>query len=266
MTSFRLGWATDTHFDQFSLEEQESFIEQCLSASIDSLLITGDISTSDRLLKDLNFVQSTLSVPLFFICGNHDFYGSSIDKVRTHLKSIKPCQTLFYLTQESYVQLGKETALIGHDAWSDGRCGDYLASPLDVQDKQYIEDYQGLSKEGSFKLVKELADQATKHFETHLPRLVKKFEKIVIAIHPPPFREACLYHGEIADDVWGPHFVAKGVGDYLLDLAKEHPKNKFLILCGHAHCGSNSKQLDNLSTITGAVRGEKPKLQKVISL
>ena len=266
MTSFRLGWATDTHFDNFSSEDQDAFIEQCQQAYLDSLVLTGDISMASRLRKDLERVQSALSIPVFFVCGNHDFYGSSIKNVRNELESIKSNHSLYYLTQEPYVQLGKEVALVGHDAWYDGRYGNYMDSAIDFPDYHSIEEFINISKEDRFKLVKELADQAITHLETQLPLLVKKFEKIVIAIHCPPFRESSLYKGQLVDEERGPYFVAQDLGNYLLDFTSQHVKNKFLILCGHSHQECNIQISKNLNVLTGGVLGKKPLLQKVISL
>jgi Icc protein len=266
MTSFRLGWATDTHFDNFSSEDQDAFIEQCQQACLDSLVLTGDISVANRLLKDLERLQSALSIPLFFVCGNHDFYGSSIKSVRNELESIKSNHSLYYLTHESYVQLGKEVALVGHDTWYDGRYGNYMDSTIDFPDHHSIEEFINISKKDRFRLIKELADQATTHLEKQLPLLVKKFEKIVIAIHCPPFKESSLYENQVVNEERGPYFVAKGLGDYLLDFTSQHPKNKFLILCGHSHHECNVQISKNLNILTGGVLGKKPLLQKVISL
>jgi len=264
MSTFHLGWATDLHLEQHSKEEFETFIEEVKNASLDSLLLTGDTSNSTRLIEDLNEIKKKINIPVFFICGNHDFYGSSIKGMRTKLKETS--QSLFYLSHIPYVQLGKNCALIGHDSWSDGRCGNYLTTPIKTADSTEIEEFKHLNKEECWSLMKQLADEATDHFKKNLPKLTSKYERLIIAIHPPPFREACLYEGKIADDQWGPHFVSAQLGIFLEQIATKHPNNKFLVLCGHAHSGAFLQKKPNLTVYTGKVSGKPPILQKVIQL
>ena len=79
----RLAWATDVHLDFLSSTEIDTFADRIAALSPDSVLLSGDISTAPRLDADLERLAGRLERPIFFVLGNHDFYGGSVQGVRS---------------------------------------------------------------------------------------------------------------------------------------------------------------------------------------
>src|SRR5947208_3548725 len=82
---------------------------------------------------------------------------------------------------------------------------------------------------------RDFGDESASTLEPALALAVRKYERIIVLTHVPPFREACWYEGQISNDDWLPFFTCKAVGDVILDHAERHPKIRFEVYCGHTH-------------------------------
>jgi len=121
----KIAHLTDTHLNFFVPEvTPKVVIPAVMEHRPDAVLITGDISDAHRLFIDLEELER-LPVPLFFVAGNHDFYGSSMADVRRRLD-----KHAGYLTARSFVELTPRTALVGHDGWYDGEHGNWHRAVL----------------------------------------------------------------------------------------------------------------------------------------
>lgn len=128
----RLGWVTDIHLDYLDQpQDLTDFTASLVSEAIDSLLVTGDIANAPELDESLEKLAEGIGRPVYFVLGNHDFYGGSIADVRSRM--VKLCRRnprLFWLPAEGVVAIGPGTGLIGHEGWADGGYGDYANSPV----------------------------------------------------------------------------------------------------------------------------------------
>lgn len=270
---YKLGWATDIHFDHADQKAKDRFIQQVKDAECTSLVITGDIGEGPTARDYLEYIFREVSIPVYYVFGNHDFYRSGIIQVRSKIinseSKFKYYPKPIYLTINPGIVLDENTYLVGHDGWYDTRAGDYRRSNVVMSDFYIIEElknkYPGNLAEIS-RVCKRLAKESVDHFKEHLTsELLTKYEKIFIATHVPPFNEAATYRGKPSDRNWAPWFVNTKLGDYLLDLAEDNPKNKFLVLCGHSHGGSTCEITNNLTIITGEAQYGFPKLKMVLS-
>lgn len=259
----KIGWVTDLHLDYAKSSQREYFIEQLLAQQLDLLLIAGDIAESGRYKTELLWLSERLQIPLYFVLGNHDFYGSLIDDIRQEASSF--CQmhsNLFYLTTEAnYLSLTVEWALAGHDGWSDGRAGDYEASTIELRDNQEIRDLKFLTKQERQKKIHRLAQVSASQVELKLIEAFKQHDNVLLVTHAPPFIEACLYENHIADTDWAPHFVNQTLGESLLRLMGEYKKKSLLVLCGHTHHAATFQPLPNLKVLVGQASYGHPKGQ-----
>jgi 3',5'-cyclic-AMP phosphodiesterase len=89
---------------------------------------------------------------------------------------------------------------------------------------------------------------------------LQAYEQIYLLMHPPPFREACLYGTEMADDNWAPHFTCKAVGDLLLELMPQYPHAHVRVLAGHTHNPCDISILPNLQVQVGFAEYGAPAL------
>ena len=86
-------WLTDIHMDEKKSLEVYEFLqtlsEECKDA--DGIFITGDIGEWGTCIPFIEVVEKTNNTPIYFVLGNHDFYGQSIEhfqeKVVLYFKS-----------------------------------------------------------------------------------------------------------------------------------------------------------------------------------
>ena len=74
----------------------------------------------------------------------------------------------------------------------------------------------------------------------------------------------CWHEGRISDDDWLPHFTCKVVGDALVDIMRDRPSKKMLVLCGHTHGAGVAHPLPNLEVRTGGADYYEPEVQAVL--
>src|SRR3954447_26963985 len=115
----KLAWITDVHLNFVKPDYRQLFYSTLKAAQPDGLLLGGDIAEAPTLLQFLHEMDSALNLPLYFVLGNHDFYHSSIEDVRTRIREIE-MPRLHWLTDSSVQWLTEKTALIGDDGWADG--------------------------------------------------------------------------------------------------------------------------------------------------
>jgi hypothetical protein len=243
----RLGLLFDLHLDDVANEEKEQFFSKIFSEPYDGYIIGGDIADGMLSLQYLERFAALSARELYFVLGNHDFFGTSIANVRK--KAAELCQKekkLIYLSLAPPIELSPNTCLIGHDGWTDGREGDYLASPVVLHDYLEIEELKGKSPKELLKTLQTLALFAKKSIEEKLQVALQKYKKVIFATHIPPFREVCVHDGKIADDLWAPHFVSKITGQALCYWMGKNPDKELLVLCGHSHTETHVKILANL--------------------
>src|SRR6185369_3905427 len=155
--------------------------------------------------------------------GNHDFYRGSIAGVRRSMQALsRRSPYLRWLPAAGVVELSPGVALVGHDGWSDGRFGDWDRSTVMLNDYLLIEELAFREKADRLHELQLLGDEAALHFKRVLPEALAGHHKLIVAIHPPPFKEACWHEGRISNDDWLPHFTCKAAGDALRAAMLEH--------------------------------------------
>ena len=111
-----------------------------------------------------------------------------------------------------------------------------------------------------------MGEEAAESLRTVIRKALPKFERVIVLTHTPPFRESCLYNGEVCNENWAPHFVSKAVGDMLLEEVPKHPDKEVLVLCGHSHHTADKEILPNLRVLTGHSDLGDPSIQGIIEI
>ena len=265
--NLKVAWFTDIHLDFASPQTLERFWVESNLADFDVVVITGDIGESDTLHGWLKLFEQHVSRPIYFVLGNHDYYGSSFQNVHAHLTQIlRTSPWLTWLDTAEPVELGSGLGLIGVGGWSDGGYGSYDISPVRLSDWNYISDFAGLDHHTRGALLAKLGDQAAELLDHKLEFALRQFERLIVATHYPPFPEACLYMARPTDALHLPHFSCKAIGDRLLAAAGRRPDRDILVLCGHTHCWADTQILPNLRTLVGAADYGHPALQPLITV
>lgn len=263
----RLAWLTDIHLNFLSAFQMEQFLASITKNNADALLITGDITEAPRLAWHLTQMEAYLSRPIYFVLGNHDFYQSSFADVHHAVRQLtRQSAHLRWMNDAGVVELTPDTALIGHDGWADGRCGDYARSELLLTDYVAIKDFHNLSKTDLLHALNRLGDAAAAHFQEWLPKALARYRRVFLITHVPPFCETCWQHSRYSDDDFRPHFASRIVGEVLRDIMQCHPNHYLTVLSGHTHTRGQAHMLHNLLVLSGRAEYRKPEIQRVFEV
>ncbi|MBZ0282206.1 MAG: metallophosphoesterase [Anaerolineae bacterium] len=257
-------WLTDIHLNFLSPVKMEQFYRLVRGTGADSILISGDIGEAPRLVWYLQQLENRLQCPVYFVLGNHDYYHGSFDDVHKAVKQhLNESSYLHWMTTGEIVELAPDVGLIGHDTWADGRCGDFMTSPVMMNDYLIIQDLVGLSKSTLLQKLNTLGDAAAAYFRQILPKVLAQYRHIYCMIHVPPFQNSCWHEGQISDDNFLPHFVCQAVGEVLVEIMQKHPNHQLTVLCGHTHSSGEAQILPNLRVLTGGAEYGKPQIQQL---
>jgi Icc-related predicted phosphoesterase len=267
--TYKLCWLTDIHLDHYCNKETKTikrFCEEVMSFSPDGIVITGDITNGLNTFKHFSeMTKEWKDIPVYFVLGNHDFYGSSFDTVRKKLhKAIDKHKNFHYLTDLNYVEITPNCAITGHDGWYDGGYGNWFDKKVVVMNDYYfINDFFTKSfipptmtkydKRILFNLLQQEAQKCANHILRVLPDAISKYKKVIFATHVPPFKEASIYNGKVSNKNFLPNYSSKIAGDALLSVAtsKKAQNKKIVVLCGHTHGDGICQPYHNIICYTG---------------
>lgn len=262
----RYAWLTDIHLEFLRNKETVAFIKELASRKLDGLFITGDISTASQIEAHLQLFEDLYQSPVYFVLGNHDYYGGSIETVREMVERIcSKSKWLHWLPVSGVVVLGKDTCLIGHGGWADGRFGDYAGSKMLLNDYVKIDNFLRAGEIGRLALMNSLGDQAAGYLRDILQEALKQYRQIIVLTHIPPFKESCWHEGEMSVDDWLPLFSCKAIGDVLTEVMATAPDKQMTVLCGHTHSSVECRILPNLLVKTGGAKYGSPMIQEILS-
>jgi len=281
----KLAWFTDMHLDhitrdplgqfdgRFNLDKADSVSVFCKKIvkqyNPDAIMIGGDISNAELILDHLNLLSLSFGKKVYFVLGNHDYYGSSLDNVDERVKAfVKGKRKLTWLDAANPIKLTENTALVGSSLWTDGKAGNWRTSNVWLNDYGMIADLRS-SPYDTARLEKKLeyhAGQLTRVLVKKLKRALKKYNNIIMLTHVAPFWEGSFFDGKVQDDNWAPHFVCTVAGEQIREVMEKYPDKHLTIYSGHTH-GSGEKQIaDNIFVKNGRATYGKLELQEVIEV
>lgn len=265
----KLAWLTDIHLNFLRQPAREYFYEEMKSLNADAFVITGDIAESPSIIDILTEFADHIKVPIYFVCGNHDYYHSSVCEVRYLLNEALSHENLIYLGDGYSSSLTNDTVLIGIDGWGDARHGDFDNTHIRLNDSRLIAELWQAEQQSYSALkveMQRLADEDAAALDQVLSATLgcANTKRVIIATHVPPFPDASYYNGKQSDKNWIPFYTCKATGDVIHKYAKEYPEIDFLVLCGHTHEKRQVKILPNLEVRAGGAKYEWPQLQEII--
>jgi predicted phosphohydrolase len=262
-------WLSDLHLEFHQQSDIQKFILSLRYYDASAIFITGDTNISTDIVSSIKEIRYGSDLPVYFICGNHDFYHSSISSIRADLAEIDDT-FIFYMHNLPFLKISEKTAIIGYDGWYDGELGDYANSDVRLNDFNYIKELTNLTKEQLLIQMRYLSDP-TNIIHTLITALTE-CENIILLTHVPPFEENTLYRtsvGEelytVADKSWLPFFSNGFLGQRLIDTMKYYPKRKLYVLSGHTHAKSYTEKENIICETLDAEYGQFPK-PKIIEI
>ncbi len=266
---FRLAWASDLHLDWLDEPDRLRCIRALEQQQAEAVLITGDIADGAPAADWLRHLARRVGCPIYFVLGNHDFYGSSLQAVRHRVTELAAgTENLHYLTAGKIVRLTPTTGLVGHDGWADARVGNHLSTPVRLVDFFTIQDFAGLVQNAAAlrDRLRLLGYQAARYVERWLPVALDRFRRVILATHVPPFVEACWYRGGRSNDDWLPYVCCHAMGRVLRSIMRRRPDRHLTVLCGHTHGCGTTAILHNLQVITGRVDGRTGQVHQMLGI
>jgi predicted phosphohydrolase len=262
----RLAWLTDLHLNFLAPEALERFCAEVGAERADALVVTGDISHAPDLERHL-LRLAAIGPTVYFVLGNHDFYHSGVAAVRSRVAELGArAPRLVWLGGAGVVPLGARAALVGHDGWADGRAGDPQGSRIRLNDYRLIAELAGRPRGERLAAQAALGDEAAAHLTRVVGEALARFEEVIVALHPPPFAEACRFLGFVTSDAWLPHLTCVAAGEVLRAAMVAHPERRMTVLCGHTHNRSRLQVLPNLLVLTGAAEYGQPWVQRILEV
>lgn len=278
----RLAWATDIHLDFLDDERVRAFAAALASSGAEGVVLSGDISHAERLEHHLRLLTAAIAGPIYFVLGNHDYYGSSIAAVRAAVTELCARKSrLRWLPACGVVRLSEATAMVGCDGWGDARLGDVAGTSVILNDFIHIEELaetldpaargaparlRGADRAGLHRRLQALGDAEAARCRELVAAALLEVPELLVVTHVPPFRAACWHEGALSDDEWLPYFSCAALGEVLLAQAQAHPQRQITVLCGHTHGAGEAQIAANLRVLTGGAVYRRPELQRVLEL
>lgn len=244
----RFIWTSDVHLDRMDENERAEFKEHLRGLNPDGFILAGDIAEADSVVGFLRGFRKALTCPIYFVLGNHDFWGSSFETVRSEIRCLTDEHPdLYWLSESGVIALNSETALIGHEGWADARYAPVPPAGNVPRDFMRIEDFKSLLRTEYENVLNQLGDNAARHIHKVLLEAVAAYKHIYLVTHVPPFREASIDRsGRICNDEKLPFYTCQAVGDVILKIMNERPECNLTVLCGHTHEKCEIDMLPNL--------------------
>jgi 3',5'-cyclic-AMP phosphodiesterase len=259
----RVAWATDLHLDHASRISRVEMLDALSRADADLLLLTGDTGTALTVAGHLSQIAEAFPGLVAFVLGNHDAYGSGIERVRAEVRALaRVTPNLTYLHDGAVLPLPGGGSVIGCDGWGDARYGNWSGTGVYLNDFRLIDELAySVSRPLLVERLRGLGDESAARLRDAVARALLLEGHVLIATHVPPFDSAAWHDGAISDESHTPYFACKATGDVLLEAATARPERDFTVLCGHTHGSGECWPLPNLHVVTGGSVYGKPVLQ-----
>jgi predicted phosphohydrolase len=257
-------WMSDIHLDYLTPPERSDFLRRLGYFHLfgdddffraDGMLVGGDISRNTQMADDLRALRGNSGLPLYYVPGNHDYYGGTIRDMRAkqlRLHRGYRSNKIYSLELIPAVRLGLhgEVGLVGHGCWGDTRSGDYDSSDLHTMaDFREIWDFKNLNLRQRKEVLMKLGDEAAAHLKKGCSTLATHgCEHVVVLTHVPPFPEASTFEGKV-NDKGLPYVCCQAAGAVLQEVAKVFPHVRFTVLSGHSHEEVRLAVLPNLKVL-----------------
>jgi len=246
----KLALISDPHFDHIRDRAIRGDFKRAIrAANVGAIVMTGDIAEAGTLDSTMRWLFENVGLPVWFVLGNHDFYGSSIAETHTRARRFER-----WLGNPDLMGRGIDatTCITGVDGWYDFRAGRCERTRIAMNDWWRIQDFATLSAGGIVAASRALAEQSAELATKKLLAAVQAgYKRILLATHVPPFVECATHEGQPSDPDWAPIMTNVTLGDALYAFATEHPDVHLDVLAGHTHDRCDRMVAPNLRVRVG---------------
>lgn len=264
----RMAWLTDLHFERVGSGKKRNFLNQLRKSRFEAAVITGDIGCAASLPGELTTLAETCAPrPVYFVLGNHDYYGSSFSAVERAVAVVcAEYPNLHHLDREGIVPLSRAVALIGHGGWADLQAGYGERTVIHSPDSEHIADFQGREPKEATEKMRSRARASAAHFRRTLPQALGRFRHVWIATHVPPFHQALFHDGKPCGPLHAPHFGNLTAGRAIVGIARQFYNRRIGVLCGHTHHPATCVIPGGITVRVGGAQRGSPKIEATLEL
>jgi predicted phosphohydrolase len=289
-------WGTDLHLEWIGKDNFRKLCKQWPINKKDILFITGDISNysvDNNFIDYLKIMINILNIPIYFVLGNHDFWGGRIGSIIANtIENISNknndskiskemgfnkdehldigSSLLHYLDNEEYINISKynrDTYIIGTSGWYDISAGAKENTTVWLNDFDLITDFAlAYYKPRLFESVKKIAARFNNEFDNKLNTFLNKHGdehcKLFILTHVPPYEDSAKYNMKPTDSNFLPLFTNIQLGK-IIDKLKDYPNIEVTVLCGHTHCYAHYQPAKNIVVIAQGAEYKYPKIEEL---
>ena len=250
----RLAWFTDPHFNFLHSGDVERFGSSLSSA--DRCLITGDISEGPSIVRHLTEFQRGFGKTVYFVLGNHDFYGSSFAKVASLMRDLTSRNKNLIWLNSVGVQVVGKAQLCGVDGWYDAQLGRFYPPAITMSDWTAIQELKIAYLNGPLGLIHECRAQGIQSAFLAGEKLVNvdPSKKLLFATHVAPYAESAWHEGKVSGPDFVPWFTNHVLGQELSRFAEANPVCDMTTMCGHSHSTGTFQQSKNHTVLTAAAK------------
>lgn len=296
----RAAWITDIHlvFLDDDEEQRARFYRQLTETPCDVFFLSGDIGEGPTVATYLAELDSAVQRPIYFVLGNHDYYGSGFSTIRNDVAELcDRSQWLRFVQDEAAIALSNKTGLIGHECWGDGGWGDFFSSGVLPKDWKAIDELKAhwlvrsdpspaadpaspaasaveqakrppldSRRAAVLKVLRQLGQEAAEHFRRVLPAAASQFHDVIALTHVPPFPHILPKARLHPPEEFLPVAICRAAGDTILNVMAEHPGCQLRILAGHLHEGGTVQVAENIQMSVGSAEYGEPGVQDILTI
>lgn len=210
-------------------------IHQLNRVEPDGIFITGDISTGKHVEPTLHRLASEVSCPIYFVLGNHDYWGRTFDSVHDDMRRLMNIHpNLHWMDERGVISLKSNVGLIGSGGWYD--CNGDTKWMKWTLDWRRIYDFDDINNmDDRIKMFQEFARLSAIDIEKKLFEALLHHKTVYILTHVPPWKEATRDIGTWAEKFWLPYNSNETMGKAIQRVGKQFKKRNIVVLSGHTH-------------------------------
>lgn len=182
----KIQYASDLHIEYEDILSKDKF-DNIIKPSAPILILAGDIC-NPYTQRSHDFLSWTVSLweKVFYVAGNHEYYGSSLQKTNKYLEKLSQKIGFIFLQNNSYICKDKNIVLLGTTLWS------HIPKNYENIVQNTINDYRLIKLDKNLLRPEETSELFSKSFEW-LKENVEKYKKlrykIIIITHHAPYPE-----------------------------------------------------------------------------